>query len=428
MADHNDVTMPPEERVRALTKKGSSVDVNDDVPPRRYFRSGMEMIRMASIYTEEGNIEHAFLLYNKYITLFIEKLPKHPDYKTANIPEKKETLKKLKDVAFPQAEILKKALLKRFDQEYAQYLSKKKAEEEVLAREQSRQRALDVERERVAEMQRRQREQEQFSAFEEMIRRQELEKERQRVLLEFPKPATPSPDAPLIPGIQPPSLVSPSAPQGPGDLSTNHQYNRPPQSAGPPNFDRSLKPGSLFSPGNNNTMVDALRQLSVPSELCRSFLRLAEANTSRAVETCGILCGKLTRNAFTVTHVIVPKQCGGPDYCDTENEEELFLIQDQYDLITLGWIHTHPTQTAFLSSVDLHTHCSYQIMLPEAIAIVCSPKFNEIGYFKLTDRGTKEISTCKQKGFHPHSKDPPLFTHAGHVSITEGTVAVVDLR
>lgn len=68
MADHADVSLLPEERVRALTKKGSSVEVNDDVPPRRYFRSGMEMIRMASIYTEEGNIEHAFVLYNKYIT------------------------------------------------------------------------------------------------------------------------------------------------------------------------------------------------------------------------------------------------------------------------------------------------------------------------------------------------------------------------
>lgn len=68
MADHNDVSLPPEERVRALTKKGSSVEVNDDVPPRRYFRSGMEMVRMANIYTEEGNIEHAFVLYNKYIT------------------------------------------------------------------------------------------------------------------------------------------------------------------------------------------------------------------------------------------------------------------------------------------------------------------------------------------------------------------------
>lgn len=45
------------------------------------------------------------------------------------------------------------------------------------------------------------------------------------------------------------------------------------------------------------------------------------------------------RNEFTITHVIVPKQHGAPDYCNTENEEELFLIQDQHGLITLGWIH-----------------------------------------------------------------------------------------
>jgi STAM-binding protein len=38
---------------------------------------------------------------------------------------------------------------------------------------------------------------------------------------------------------------------------------------------------------------------------------------------------------------------------------------------------THPTQTAFLSSVDMHTHFAYQKMLPEAVAIVCSPKFQE---------------------------------------------------
>ncbi|XP_019961235.2 STAM-binding protein-like A [Paralichthys olivaceus] len=436
MAEHTDVSLQPEERVRVLTKKGSAVEVNDYVPLRRYFRSGMEMIRMAKIYTDEGNIEHAFVLYNRYITLFIEKLPKHRDYKTANIPEKKDTLKKLKDVAFPQAEILKKGLLRRFEQEHTQYLAKKKVADEALVQEQSRRRALDAERERVAEMQRRQREQEQFSAFEEMIRRQELEKERQRVLLEFATPNVPPPEAPLLPGIQGPPIVSPTAPpQSLGDVSsgTNHEHNPPHSTVGTPatalpTFDRSLKPGSLVSPGNNNTMVDALRQLSVPAELCRSFLRLAEANTSRAVETCGILCGKLTRNAFTVTHVIVPKQSGGPDYCDTENEEELFLIQDQYDLITLGWIHTHPTQTAFLSSVDLHTHCSYQMMLPEAIAIVCSPKFNEIGYFRLTDRGTDEISTCKEKGFHPHSKDPPLFTHAAHVTITNDSVSMMDLR
>ena len=64
------------------------------------------------------------------------------------------------------------------------------------------------------------------------------------------------------------------------------------------------------------------------------------------------------------------------------------------DLITLGWIHvcrsaplisliadrslqTHPSQTAFLSSVDLHTHLSYQMLIQEAIAIVISPKYDE---------------------------------------------------
>lgn len=32
------------------------------------------------------------------------------------------------------------------------------------------------------------------------------------------------------------------------------------------------------------------------------------------------------------------------------------------------------------------------------------------GFFKLTEHGLEEISSCRQKGFHPHSKDPPLFT------------------
>uniref|UniRef100_A0A673JWS0 STAM-binding protein-like A n=1 Tax=Sinocyclocheilus rhinocerous TaxID=307959 RepID=A0A673JWS0_9TELE len=409
MLDHADVSLTPDERVRALTKKGSAVDMNEAVPLRRYFRSGMEVIRMAHVYAEEGNTEHAFVLYNKCITLFIEKLPKHPEYKLSNIPEKKENLRKLKETAFPQAEQLKKHLLRRYEKEYAEFISKKRAEDQALERELSRQRELEAERRRVADMQRRQLEQEQFSRFEELIRQQDRQHKSQLVH-EFNTPAPLQDDTLLIPGIQGPPLPyleSPTPPQSPQYPSANHSAPSASSPAVPPTFDRSLKPGHL---SNNTTLVDGLRQIAVPAELCGKFLRLANNNTIRAVETCGILCGRLNRNAFTVTHVIVPKQCGGPDYCDTENEEELFLVQDQYDLITLGWIHTHPTQTAFLSSVDLHTHCSYQMMLPESIAIVCSPKFNETGYFRLTDYGMEEISSCTQKGFHPHPKEPPLFT------------------
>ena len=43
------------------------------------------------------------------------------------------------------------------------------------------------------------------------------------------------------------------------------------------------------------------------------------------------------------------------------NEEDIFEAQDSRGLYPLGWIHTHPTQTCFLSSVDIHTHCGYQV-------------------------------------------------------------------
>ena len=62
-------------------------------------------------------------------------------------------------------------------------------------------------------------------------------------------------------------------------------------------------------------------------------------------------------------------------------------------------IHTHPSQTAFLSSVDLHTHMPYQLMLPEAVAIVCAPKFNETGFFVLTPNyGLDYIANCTLTG------------------------------
>ncbi|XP_078062711.1 STAM-binding protein-like [Mustelus asterias] len=418
MPEHSDVSLSPEERVRALTKKGSSVDVNDDVPPRRYFRSGVEIIRMASVYVDEGNLESAFVLYNKYITLFLEKLPKHREYKTSVIPEKKETIKKLKEIAFPRAEQLKSELLKRYAIEYAEHQDLQQKEDEKFAQELVRQQELEGEKQRVARLRQQQAEQEQFHAFEEMIRRKELEKERLKVLEEYSKPEN-SPvsiDCPLVPGVEGPLDNLPTAPPAVGVPD-----------AVPPVVDRSLKPAALGTNWNNFS-ADKLRNVVVAKGLCHQFLQLAETNTARGVETCGILCGKLMQNEFTITHVLVPKQTAGPDYCNTENEEDLFLIQDRDDLITLGWIHTHPTQTAFLSSVDLHTHSSYQIMLPEAIAIVCSPKYQESGFFRLTDHGMDEISVCKQKGFHPHPKEPPLFSACTHVSVTDTNVTVLDLR
>ncbi|ESP03865.1 hypothetical protein LOTGIDRAFT_110402, partial [Lottia gigantea] len=152
-----------------------------------------------------------------------------------------------------------------------------------------------------------------------------------------------------------------------------------------------------------------LRQVIIPSNIFSQFLLKAESNTKKNTETLGILFGKLSKNSFTISDVFIPKQHGTPDSCDMENEMDLIDFQDKCNLITLGWIHTHPSQTAFLSSVDMHTHFPYQKMMPESVAVVCSPKYKESGVFRLTKNGLNEIGSCTQKGFHYHQKEPPLF-------------------
>ena len=106
-------------------------------------------------------------------------------------------------------------------------------------------------------------------------------------------------------------------------------------------------------------------------------------------------------------------------------------------------------------------------MLPEAVAIVCSPKHKETGFFSLTpEYGLNAIASCRKSGFHPHPKvlrknlekylsmigvnsraafqlqltinstldffltqEPPLYKDSSHVRLesTRG-VEVVDLR
>ncbi|KAI9917170.1 hypothetical protein PsorP6_012338 [Peronosclerospora sorghi] len=61
------------------------------------------------------------------------------------------------------------------------------------------------------------------------------------------------------------------------------------------------------------------------------------------------------------------------DMCTMTNEEDLYDFFFSNELFTLGWIHTHPKQNCFLSSVDVDTQCGFQSILPEAVAIVVAP-------------------------------------------------------
>ncbi|KAF1810575.1 hypothetical protein P152DRAFT_420461 [Eremomyces bilateralis CBS 781.70] len=196
----------------------------------------------------------------------------------------------------------------------------------------------------------------------------------------------------------------------------------------PASKDYTFKPSAFAENGT------PLRTIFISPDLRRRFLQIAQQNTLRSLETCGILCGRLISNALFVSHLVIPEQEATSDTCEMVNEETLVEFCDANDLMTLGWIHTHPTQTCFMSSRDLHTHGGYQIQMAESIAIVCAPRHDPSwGIFRLTDPpGLKSILNCTRPGiFHPH-EESNIYTDAsrpGHVCEASGLeYEVVDLR
>ena len=199
------------------------------------------------------------------------------------------------------------------------------------------------------------------------------------------------------------------------------------------------EPVHIFAPAAYLENGSPLRTIFLPPTLRTTFLRIAHKNSLANLETCGFLAGTLIANAFFISRLIIPSQTATSDTCEMTNESQLFDYVDSEDLMILGWIHTHPTQTCFMSSRDLHTHAGYQMMLAESIAIVCAPSKGDTthggdwGAYRLTDPpGKKAILSCEQPGiFHPHDVDN-VYTDAlrpGHVVEAKGMeFEVVDLR
>merc|ERR1719410_729170 len=182
---------------------------------------------------------------------------------------------------------------------------------------------------------------------------------------------------------------------------------------------------AIFKKPNNS-----LTAIYICDNLVSGFTAIAKQNTSRDIETCGVLTGKYLhdQDAYIVSHCIIPKQKGSANTVQTLHEEELIGIQEDKGVITLGWIHTHPSQTCFLSSVDLHCQLSYQIMMPNAIAIVYAPT-DKTCTFTLTKKGVDVLSKCACQGFHRHDGQTGLYERATHVHVSKHKKCqFIDLR
>ena len=177
--------------------------------------------------------------------------------------------------------------------------------------------------------------------------------------------------------------------------STSYSRPQPPLPGPPPPIPAPqvqtgripVPPDAVFDPNI------PLKSVSFPRECLPRFLAIAKVNTERNRETCGLLLGKDKGHKYSVTTLLIPKQHATSDTCTMDEEELVLKFTEERSLITLGWvgffwlrhaiftdnaaqIHTHPSQSCFMSSVDLHTHSGFQRMLPESFAVVCAPKSN----------------------------------------------------
>ncbi|KAL1356778.1 AMSH-like ubiquitin thioesterase 1 isoform X4 [Arachis hypogaea] len=250
-------------------------------------------------------------------------------------------------------------------------------------------------------------------------------------------------EAPAQIGVkEAPSLISFEATKPPAQIEVVRQPSPPPvlaevQDLVPamsPHVDEAGCKADIPSSGGY-VHAESPLQLHVSTSMMENFMKLAKSNTDKNLETCGILAGLLKNRKFFITALIIPKQESTSDSCQATNEEEIFDVQDKQSLFPLGWIHTHPTQSCFMSSIDLHTHYSYQIMLPEAVAIVMAPRDSsrKHGIFRLTTPGGMNvIKQCQHRGFHPHSQPPdggPIYNTCTDVYMNPDLkFDVIDLR
>ncbi|XAR65067.1 Ubiquitinyl hydrolase 1 [Bertholletia excelsa] len=181
--------------------------------------------------------------------------------------------------------------------------------------------------------------------------------------------------------------------------------------------------------------ANVLRDVHISAQLMNDFLDLAKDNTDKDLETCGVLAAFLRGGTFYVTTLIIPKQESTSNSCQALHEEEIFSIQNEKSLFPVGWIHTHPSQRCFMSSTDLHTQYSYQIMVPEAVAIVMAPTDESrfYGIFRLSDPGGMTVlKECHDEGYHSHQEPAdgsPVYEHCSNIYVNQNLrLEIYDLR
>lgn len=179
----------------------------------------------------------------------------------------------------------------------------------------------------------------------------------------YPVAPPPPPPAPPAQFIGFPDARSSSMPDYHPHPRLNNPYNMPPrppkERISPPRSSQPLMPKPSSS--IDATSAFGLRAVTLPSSTLPRFLSIAALNTAQNRETCGLLLGKLRKNTFYVSTLLIPKQTATDDTCTMTDEELVFEFQDKRELLTLGWVSffvVYPPWNQLTPNMQIHTHPS----------------------------------------------------------------------
>ncbi|MCE7737009.1 MAG: hypothetical protein GPJ54_19140 [Candidatus Heimdallarchaeota archaeon] len=131
-------------------------------------------------------------------------------------------------------------------------------------------------------------------------------------------------------------------------------------------------------------------------------------------ETAGLLIGEEIDGIVHIDEIRVGKQSGNAVHVEI-SEEELAMaaieIRERDDnKVIVGWWHTHPGMSSFMSGTDVNTQRMYQALMPNSVAIVIdNVKYSETASIDDLDFGVYRIIDGKSVRIEYRIKNPIEF-------------------
>jgi len=124
----------------------------------------------------------------------------------------------------------------------------------------------------------------------------------------------------------------------------------------------------------------------------RSILKKIEEHALKGYhehnsEVIGYLIGQYKESWIEINDLIIPDQQGTNIHAEITSELAIveYLRKNKRDInnVQVGWYHSHPSLSCFLSQIDIQTQKYWQKVNNRMVALVIDPIKNDVKCFRL---------------------------------------------